>query len=205
MSAAIRLLLVAVASVPLPALSAQIYKWVDERGVTNYSNRQPDRAAAPGKFGIVESKISVYTPDPALTQAVDAFRMRSNEISARRAAPETVLAERYSVPVYVPAPAAIEPCSGYGPAHCDESYTGYDPYSPVAGHRFYRGRYKRVPQVRIKPGTIAGQVVGMDGYIPGNSANARRFAPPQSRFLSRPALEPGFTGGRPIQLPSRFR
>ena len=54
--------------------SAQVYKWVDERGVTNYSNQPPADPEAVKKLGLVEDRISVYTPDRALTQAVEAFR-----------------------------------------------------------------------------------------------------------------------------------
>lgn len=57
----------------MPAYS-QIYKWVDERGVTNYSGQPPVDPKAAEKVAVVEDKVSVYTPDPALLRAVEAFR-----------------------------------------------------------------------------------------------------------------------------------
>ena len=43
--------------------AAELYKWVDERGVTNYSSEPPAAAATSSKLTRVENKISVYTPD----------------------------------------------------------------------------------------------------------------------------------------------
>jgi len=200
-----RVVVAAAALAPLPAFCAQIYKWVDERGVTNYSNQQPAQATAPRGVGVVENNISVYTPDAALTRAVDAFRMRSNAIGANAAAPAASPPYDYSAPVFVPVPVASDPCVEDRAAGCDGFYSDVYPYAPVAGYGPHFRRHKRIPQARIPPGTIAGQVVGMDGYIPGNSANARRFGPATIRPGLRHALEPSSTGGRPAQLPARFR
>src|SRR5262245_38662861 len=60
-----------------PALSAQLYKWVDERGVTNYSSQPPADPGAAKNLGPVEGNLSVYSPDPALTRAVAASRQES--------------------------------------------------------------------------------------------------------------------------------
>lgn len=201
----LRVVLAVAALAPLPAVCAQIYKWVDERGVTNYSNHQPAPTAAPRSVAVVENNISVYTPDPALTRAVDAFRMRSNEIGANAAAPAAPPPYDYSAPVFVPVPVASDPCAEYRAAGCNGSYSDFYPYAPVAGYGPRFRHHKRIPQVRIPPGTIAGQVVGADGYIPGNSANAPRFGPPPVRPGLRLAVEPSYTGGRPAQLPARFR
>ncbi len=201
----VRLLVAAAALAPLPGVSAQIYKWVDERGVTNYSNHQPGEATAPGAVGIVENNISVYSPDPALTRAVDAFRMRSNEIGANAAAPAAAPTYDYSAPVYVPVPVASDPCAEYRAAHCNEFYSDFYPYAPGIGYGTHHRGHKRIPQIRLRPGAIAGQVVGMDGFIPGNSANARRFGPASFRPGLRHAVEPSFTGGRPAPLPAKFR
>jgi hypothetical protein len=201
----IRLLTACAAIFAASTAGAQIYKWVDENGVTNYSNQRPADPKTSQQLGVVESNISVYTPDTNLVQAVDAFRMRSNEIGLNPAAPEASASNQYAAPVYVPVPVASDPCTDYRAAHCNELNTGYYPYVPVVGHRFYRRRHKRIPQIQLRPGAIAGHVVGMDGYIPGNSASARRARPAPLRSLSRRAVEPSFTGGRPAQLPSRFR
>ncbi len=213
MRAFIRCLIAVAAILPVSAASAPIYKWVDEHGVTNYSNQQPADPKAPQQVGVVESKISVYTPDRRLLEAVEAFRIRSNAIGLNAAAPKASPANQYAAPVYVPVPVASDSCGGYREAHCNEFYTGYYPYAPVVGHRLHRRRHKRLRQIRLRPGAIAGQhredgsrVVGARGYIPGSSANARRFGPTPSRSLSRRGVEPSFTGGRrPVQLRSQFR
>jgi len=205
MRAFIRCLIAVAAILPVSAASAPIYKWVDEHGVTNYSNQQPADPKAPQQVKVVESNISVYTPDRSLLEAVEAFRIRSNAIGLAAAAPRASPANQYAAPVYVPVPVASDPCGGYRDANCNEFYTGYYPYAPVVGHRLHRRRHKRLRQIRLRPGAIAGQVVGAGGYIPGNSANARRFGPTPSRSRSRRAVEPSFRGGRPVQLRSRDR
>ena len=47
-----------------PAVQAETYKWVDERGVVNYSNTPPPAAAkAPQQ---IADRVSTYQTDPAL-------------------------------------------------------------------------------------------------------------------------------------------
>lgn len=55
-------------------LHADTYKWVDEKGVTNYSNAPPPSRAA--KTKLVEDRISVIPSDPTLPQAAAALRAR---------------------------------------------------------------------------------------------------------------------------------
>lgn len=191
-------LLVVATPLALPiGLGAQIYKWVDASGVTNYSNHRPAGSADGGQVAVVKNRVSVYSPDKGLTQAVDAFRMRSNAMAIERASPP-VPVQQYSVPVYVPAPVAYDPCTAYRDAHCNEFYTGYYPNVPGFGRYGQKRWRKKIPQVHIRPGTIAGQVVGANGYIPGNSANARRIGHAPYRRGGRPGLEVPSTGGRPI-------
>ena len=66
------------AAAALPAL-ADTYKWVDEKGVVNYSNKPPPAAAAKQK--VVEERISVIAPDPSIGPAITAMEARA----ARRA------------------------------------------------------------------------------------------------------------------------
>ena len=48
---------------------AETYKWVDERGVTTYSNTPPATKAQ-----VVADRISVYPTDPALNREVELYR-----------------------------------------------------------------------------------------------------------------------------------
>src|SRR5690348_18024962 len=59
------LLLLATAA---PLAQAQTYKWVDEKGVVNYSNTPPPSAAK--KIQPVADRISTYDPDPRLQRAI---------------------------------------------------------------------------------------------------------------------------------------
>ena len=70
--------IITVALLPLvlaatPALG-QVYKWVDERGVVNYSNQKPMNPGTVGKLSVVEEKVSFYTPDNALMRVIEAER-----------------------------------------------------------------------------------------------------------------------------------
>jgi hypothetical protein len=51
----------------IPAARAETYKWVDERGVVNYSNTPPP-ATAKATQGIAD-RISIIESDPALRKA----------------------------------------------------------------------------------------------------------------------------------------
>ena len=54
------------------AAGAETYKWVDERGVVNYSNNPPPVAMAGKQLARVEDRISTYESDPALARAAAA-------------------------------------------------------------------------------------------------------------------------------------
>lgn len=56
-------------------LRAETYKWVDEKGVTNYSNAPPPEAAA--KAAPIEERVSTLPTDPAFVQEVAAMRARA--------------------------------------------------------------------------------------------------------------------------------
>ena len=56
-----------------PAL-AETYKWVDSKGVTNYSNKPPPEKAA--KAQLVEERISIIGADPSVAYAAAAMRDR---------------------------------------------------------------------------------------------------------------------------------
>jgi hypothetical protein len=66
-------------TIGVPARAAEVYKWVDERGVTNYSSEPPAHVRAAGGLAVVEDRLSVYTPDKLLLQAVEAARQRAIE------------------------------------------------------------------------------------------------------------------------------
>lgn len=135
-----------------PACAAPLYKWVDQSGRTNYSSQPPDSAA---RLMPIENNLSVYTPDDGFKREVVAFR--------QQLAQERREERRYDGPRGRESYTA--PSSGYTPA-----------YGNVAPGVVYGGRLRAPrfapPQQFAAPGTSAGNVVGMNGFIPGNSASA---------------------------------
>lgn len=124
--------------------AAELYKWVDERGVTNYSSEPPSSAAAT-KLTRVENKISVYTPDDGTLQAVKAVRERAIQaINAPEPArsPVTRIAVEQS---------GYEQCVTSGRLGCEDLYPAYFPaaYIPVGGGYGYP--YRRIPPTRFLP------------------------------------------------------
>jgi hypothetical protein len=124
--------------------AAQLYKWVDERGVTNYSSEPPPSAATANKLTRVENTISVYTPDDGIMQAVKAVRERAIQaINAPEPArsPVTRIAVEQS---------GYEQCVTSGRIGCEDLYPAYYPaaYLPVGGYG-YPGR--RIPPTRFLP------------------------------------------------------
>jgi hypothetical protein len=150
--------------------SAQVYKWVDERGVTNYSN-QPPAGKAAKNVGLVEDRISVYSSDKTVTASTDAPRQKSDQALADKISSlERQLEEERWARQYASAAAAqsaYDPCLGN--INCNGLYDGY--YSaPTFVFAPVRHRPRRIVQPQLAPGTIAGNAVGMNGFIPGNSA-----------------------------------
>lgn len=56
------------------SVHAQTYKWVDERGVVNYSNTPPSSGATPSVAQGVPDRISSYSTDPQTANAIDVYR-----------------------------------------------------------------------------------------------------------------------------------
>ena len=59
-------------------VQAGTFKWVDERGVINYSNAPPPSASAAKSVQAVEERLSVYPPDPTLGAAAARFEQMEN-------------------------------------------------------------------------------------------------------------------------------
>lgn len=162
---------------------AELYKWVDEHGVTNYSNQPPPDPAAVSRFATVEDRLSVYTPDRALTQAVDAFRKGADRTAADRvrALEEQLAAERRARQQSAATVRAstVDACAGGFGINCNSYYPYVPPVVLVPVHH----RPRKLHSIHLPVGATAGNVVGMNGFIPGNSASAPRPAAPPPRVL----------------------
>ena len=88
-----------------PLAHAETYKWVDEKGVVNYSNTPPPNAK---NAATVPDRISNYTPDPSIKQAIDVDR--------RLDAAETEWLQRQWLMAMKQAPAPA-PAADYPPAY----------------------------------------------------------------------------------------
>ena len=174
----IRLPIILAAILAAAPAYAELFKWVDGRGITNYSNQPPADPKAAKKLTTVEDRISVYTPDKALLEAVEAYRQQSNNraVAGKIESLERQLEEERRARQY--AAADVQ-------AARDPFYSGY-PYVPASVFVPVRSRpLSSIAQVQLAPGTIAGNVVGMHGFIAGNSAGA-----PAGTLLPSRALRP---------------
>jgi hypothetical protein len=165
-----------------PPVAAQLYKWVDENGVTNYSNQPPANPKAAKNLRPVEDRLSVYSPDEGLTQAIDDARQKSQQRQSQRARIdnlETQLQDERRVREQATAAAAretqlaYEKCVADRRVDCNAIYAGYPPYDPPVVIIPNQHRRRNIPQTVLPPGATAGNVTGNNGFIPGNSAAAK--------------------------------
>ena len=97
-----------------PLAHAETYKWVDERGVVNYSNAPPPEAAkSPVPAQTIPDRVSTYQTDPATNQSIDVYRrLDANQqewlqrqylmAMQAQAAPQQAATDYYA-PAYYPA------------------------------------------------------------------------------------------------------
>ena len=119
------LLFVAVA---FPA-HADTFKWVDEKGVTNYSSTPPSAKAKPVR---VEDRVSVVPTDPSWKEAAAVSAARPDYATEEWLQRQRLMAlkETYSAPVYSD---DYYPSYGYG------YYPGYTTRRPRPAHPIVRG------------------------------------------------------------------
>ena len=165
-----------------PVSAQQIYKWVDERGVTNYSNQPPTDPKTAQKARPVEDRLSVYSPDPGLKQAIEDLHKNVEERQNRRRIEQLedqLAAERRAREAAAAAAApqdterAYDRCLADGRLDCGEIYGIYPYHVPVVVRPHHpKHKRKHFSGPTLKPGTIAGNVTADNNFIPGNSASA---------------------------------
>ena len=189
----ISLLTLFVAVLAAAPTHAGVYKWVDQNGVTNYSGKPPIDAAVVKKVDSVAQRISVYTPDTALTLAMAAGpkvseRILSDRIDSlerqleaeRRARQVAAAAERQA------AQTAYERCVAERRVDCNGGHTPYPPAVVVA---IPRPQTRFVPRVAVT-GVAAGKVtrvsaVGGASFKRPPGAFSRDAFPPRSASAAR--------------------
>jgi hypothetical protein len=128
-----------------PEASEQTYKWVDAKGVVNYSNAPPAEAAA--RVKTVEQRISIIGPDPSVGLAAAALRERE----ARRAEyDEREWRQRQSALLMQQSSASAYCANGpdCGAGYYAETYYPYFSY-PAYGYRY--GGARLVGHLRPHP------------------------------------------------------
>lgn len=153
-----------------PAPGADLYKWIDENGVTNYSNNPPPKSRGGKPVTIVEDRLSVYTPEKAVT---DALAKR-----AQKPAPALLGASAAREPEGRPKtapplpPLVYDPCLTSTDVNC---YTLYDGSPVFAGRR----RPPRLTQPELPLGATAGNITGPNSFTAGQSGTAPQAAAPR--------------------------
>lgn len=160
-----------------PEASQQTYKWVDARGVVNYSNAPPAEAAA--RIQAVEQRISIIGPDPSVGRAVAAMRERE----ARRAEYEEREWQRRQSALLMQQTSASVYC--YQGANCGaseylETYYPYFSY-PAYGYRY--GGARLIGRLRPHPAPLVhrgpsfhSRGVAMHGGGRGSSQGGRSWS-----------------------------
>lgn len=181
-----------------PGAATQLYKWIDQHGVTNYSD-QPPAATSVKQRGTIENRVSVYTPDAQLTRAMEAERARALD-DLRTGRRSRDIHEEWLARQYFAAVARANP--DYGCANAfDPRCASYMPFAYAPG--FLASRRPRIlPQIELTPGTTAGNVTGSTGFIPGYSA----FAPRSTDSVSSGAMmAPGGVASGGARAPRAIR
>jgi len=177
---------VGVFAAPAAAQSYKMYKWVDERGVVTYSDRKPLEQKAIESVEPVSRTISLYTPDKALLQAVEAARRGYSQAEFRT----EPVAPRYLAPATALTSATLDPCAQMD---CTE-YSGGS--YPFPGALPVRRRAPHLVQAVLPAGAIAG-TVNAPGMIPGQTGTNAILPGP---FNYRPAGRPSRSRG-PLEPP----
>lgn len=155
-----------------PAFAGELYKWVDENGTVNYSNNPPAKTKGGKPPTVVEDRVSVYTPEKSVTDALERNKDRRVSPPVASAPREPAPEVRAKAPTPPPPPPTgiYDPCLTPGDPNCQILYDG----PPV-----FSGRRRAPPliQPQLPPGTIAGQSTASGGIIPGLSGNAPPLVP----------------------------
>jgi hypothetical protein len=118
------------------AAEAELYRWVDDRGVVNYSNIRPE--------GV--QKVAQLAPDSRVTtipgvSADEAARLRQRELEARIERLERELDEARARSAVAVAPAAY-PYPAYDPWYAAYPAYAYPAYSTVFYGAYYPAHFR---------------------------------------------------------------
>jgi hypothetical protein len=124
------------------AAEAQTFKWLDERGVVNYSNAPPPGVAAKAaKAQTIDERVSTYEPDPTLKGVARGPSYYEQQLEREWAQRQRLMAMNNAA-----AAAEAAPCDAPYRGECGDGYGLFGGgYAPVAFAR--RGR----PALHVPP------------------------------------------------------
>ncbi|HTQ75059.1 MAG TPA: DUF4124 domain-containing protein [Burkholderiales bacterium] len=165
-----------------PPLLAQVYKWVDEKGVVNYSNEAPANAKAT-QLDPKASRLSIIGTDDALTQARVPSANESALAEKIDRLERKLDAERYvrgaaDAQVQAAADSWYQQCLRDRRVDCD--YAGMDPYYSAYGP--YYGYW---PVVATKRHSFRNQVMHHRPIAAPRQGGRAAFAPARSVAAAR--------------------
>lgn len=140
--------------------SAQVYKWVDESGVTNYTSEPPTNNKAVKKFELLLTKEDTSSlAAPANVRGnqqrlLDRINKLERQVQAERQARQyesELQAQQYAARG-APPPATYDPCVDWYEG-CNGSaynYGGYYPWPVVVAHHRPRPLVRPVPVTRMQ-------------------------------------------------------
>ena len=123
--------------------SAQVYKWVDASGITNYSNAPPTGTARVAMISSAAPTVSTYAPDPSLIQAIGRFREKNDRVAAEvEAAADRLQAARVAAAEAASAARAqYATCIDSRRVDCDQTESGGDSPIGISLVRFWPAAY----------------------------------------------------------------
>ena len=155
-----------------PSAQAQVYKWVDERGVVTYGDEPPAAKRRSAKPVQLEDNLSVYTPDEGVREATKRARERSAQRSPEPPFSTPPLPAQAAAPAVIITPDA--PCVSGFESSCQRG-------ALVEGTVIH-GTPRRAPRLNhpeLPPGAIAGNVNAGTGAMPGLSLQQPQVQQPQ--------------------------
>ena len=171
------------AAFPATSQAQQMYKWIDERGQVTYSNTPPPSATRANKLGVVEERVSVYTPDPQVNRALTEEAVEARESRVARRQREQAETERREQ-----AAAAAQETAKRRAAQIQASYD-----------RCLADR--RVECESIKTGVPSYASYGYNSYYgPAYIVGPRGSQPPPFRVLNVPDSRVGINNAPPVGI-----
>ena len=126
--------LAAVLLIAAAPAQADLYKWVDANGVTNYSSTPP---AAQAKAAVIEDRVSVIPSDPSWREAAAMSAARPDYATEEWLQRQRLMALKETYTATAEYPDAYYPGYGYG------YYAGYPVRRPRPAHPVARAGFVR--------------------------------------------------------------